>query len=77
MSDSSKNIKSFKLSGIYLKDRQRHLDEGHVSEKIYSLENSRRAYIGKITESINKLTKYMDLRNKSSPEFETCLQKLL
>ena len=77
MSDSSKNIKSFKLSGIYLKDRQRHLDEGHVSEKIYSLENSRRAYIGKITESINKLTKYMDLGNKSSPESETCLQKLL
>ena len=67
MSDSSKNIKSSELSGIYLKDRQCHLDEGHVSEKIYSLENSRRPYIGKITESINKLTKYMDLGNKSSP----------
>ena len=77
MSDSSKNIKSSELSGIYLKDRQCHLDDGHVSEKIYSLENSRRPYIGKITESINKLTKYMDLGNKSSPEFETCLQKLL
>ena len=75
MSDSSKNIKSFKLSGIYLKDRQRHLDEGHVSEKIYSLENSRRAYIGKITESINKLTKYMELGIKVAQNL--ILQKLL
>ena len=32
--------------------------------------------MGKITENINKLTKYMDVVNKSSLEFETCLQKL-
>ena len=70
------NIGSSKLSGIYLKERRRHLDQGRVSEKIYSLKNSRRAYIGKITENINKLTKYMDLGNKSSLEFKTCLQKL-
>ena len=44
MSESSKNIES---SGIYLKYRQRHLDEGHVSEKTHCLKNSRRAYIGK------------------------------
>ena len=74
MSESSKNIESSKLPGTYLNNRQCHLDEGHVSEKIYSLKNSRRAYIGKITEN-NKLTKYMDLGNKSSLEFETCLQK--
>ena len=47
MSESSKNTEPSKLSGIYSKDRQRHLDEGHVSEKIYSLKNSKRAYIGK------------------------------
>ena len=64
------------MSGIYLKDRQHDLDEDHISEKIYSLKNSCRAYIGKITENINKLTKYMDVVNKSSLEFETCLQKL-
>ena len=52
MSESSKNIKSSKLSGIYLKDRRHHLDEGHISEKIHSLENSRRAYAGKITETL-------------------------
>ena len=75
MSKSSKNTESSKLSGIYLKDRQRHLDEGHGGEKIYSLKNSRRAYIGKITENINKLTKHMDLGNKSSLEFENCVQK--
>ena len=71
-----KTLKSSKLSGIYLKDRQRHLDKGHVSEKIYSLKNSARAYIGKITENINELRKYMDLGNKSSLEFENCLHKL-
>ena len=49
MSDSSKNIESSKLSGIYLKDWQRHLDEGNVSEKIHSLENSKHAYVGIIT----------------------------
>ena len=75
MSESSKKVESSKLSGIYLKDRRRHLDEGHVSEKIYSLKNSIRAYVGKITEN-NKLTKYMDLGNKSSLEFETSLQKV-
>ena len=75
MSESSKNTESSKLSGIYLKDRQYHLDEGHISEKIYSLKNSRCAYIGKITEN-SKLTKYMDLGNESSLEFEICLQKL-
>ena len=75
MGESSKNIESSKLSGISLKDRQRHLGEGHVSEKIYSLKNSRRAYIWKITENINKLTRYMHLGNKSSLELETCLQK--
>ena len=64
------------MSGIYLKDQQHDLDEDHISEKNYSLKNSRRAYIRKITENINKLTKYMDLVNKSSLEFETCLQKL-
>ena len=74
--DCSKNIESFKLSGIYLKDRPRHLDEGHVSEKHHSLKNSRCAYVGKITENINKLTKHMHLGNKSSLEFEICLQKL-
>ena len=63
------------MSGIYLKDQQHDLDEDHISEKNYSLKNSRRAYIRKITEN-NKLTKYMDLVNKSSLEFETCLQKL-
>ena len=47
MSESSKNIESSKLSGIYLKYRQRHLDEGHVSEKTHSLKNSRHAYIEK------------------------------
>ena len=36
MNESSKNTESSKLPGIYLKDRQRHLDEGHISEKIYS-----------------------------------------
>ena len=46
MSESSKNIESSKLPGTYLNNRQCHLDEGHVSEKIYSLKNSRRAYIG-------------------------------
>ena len=51
MSKSSKNTESSKLSGIYLKDRQYHLDEGHISEKICSLKNSRCAYIGKITEN--------------------------
>ena len=73
--DYSKNIESFKLSDIYLKDRSRHLDEGHVSEKHHSLKNSRCAYVGKITEN-NKLTKHMHLGNKSSLEFETCPQKL-
>ena len=76
MSESGKNIESSKLPGIYLKDRQRHLDQGHVSEKNYTLKNNRRAYIGKTTANINKLTKYMDLGNKSRIEFETCLQKL-
>ena len=76
MSESSKNTESSKLSGMYLKDRRRHLDEGHICEKIYSLKNSRRAHIEKITENINKLMKYMDLENKSSIEFENCLQKL-
>ena len=32
--------------------------------------------MGKITENINKLTKYMDVVHKSSLEFETCLQIL-
>ena len=36
MSESSKDIESSKLSGIYLKDRRCHLEEGHVSEKNYS-----------------------------------------
>ena len=63
MSESSKNTESSKLSGMYLKDRRRHLDEGHICEKIYSLKNNRRAHIEKITENINKLTKYMDLGN--------------
>ena len=76
MSESGKNTESSKLSGIYLKDKQGHLDKGHVSEKIYSLKNNRRAYIGKITENINELTKYKDLGNKGSLEFENCLQKL-
>ena len=61
---------------MYLKDRQRHLDEGNVSENIYFLKNRRRAYIRKTTENINKLMKYMDLGNKRSLEFETMLQKL-
>ena len=65
--------KSSKLSGICLKDRRCHLDEGHVSEKIYSLKSNRRDYVGKITEIINKC---MNVGNKSSLEFETCLQKL-
>ena len=43
MSESSKNIKSSKLSSIYLKDRQRHFDEGRVSERFYSLKSRRRA----------------------------------
>ena len=42
MSESSKNFESSKLSGIYLKYRQRHLDEGHVNGKNCPLENSRR-----------------------------------
>ena len=33
MTESSKNIESSKLPGIYLKDRQHHLDQGHVSKK--------------------------------------------
>ena len=66
MSESSKNIESSKLSGICLKDRQHHLEVDHVSEKIYSLKNSRHACVGKITENINKLMKYMNLGNKSS-----------
>ena len=45
MSESSKNFKSSKLSGIYLKYRQRHLDEGYINGKNYPFENSRRAYI--------------------------------
>ena len=77
MNESSKNFGSFKLSGIYLKNRRHHhLDEGHVSEKSYSLKSSRRACVGKNTENINKLTKYITLGNKNSVEFETCLQKL-
>ena len=76
MSESSKNTEPSKLSGIYSKDRQRHLDEGHVSEKNYSLKNSKRAYIEKITENINKLTKCMGVGSKSSLEFENFLQKL-
>ena len=76
MSQSSKNIEFSKLSSIYLKDQQHHLDEGHVSEKFYSFKYSRRTHVGKITENINKLTKYMNRGNKSSPEFEICLQKL-
>ena len=45
-------------------------------KKIYSLKISRRAYVRIITENINKLTKYMNLGNKSSLEFKTCLLKL-
>ena len=41
-----------------------------------SLKNSRRTYVGKFTEHINKSTKYVNLGNKSSLEFEACLQKL-
>ena len=67
---------SSKSSGIYLKDRRCHLDEGHVSEKIFSLKNNRRAYVWKIIENINKLTKYINLGKKSGLELETCLQKL-
>ena len=38
MSESSKNIESSKLSGIYLKYRQRHLDEGHeIKTVLHSL----------------------------------------
>ena len=76
MSESSKNIESSKLSRIYLKGRRRHLDKVHVKETIHSLRNSRQVHVRKITENINKLTKYMDPGNKSSLEFETCLQKL-
>ena len=65
MGVSSKNIESSKFSGINLKDRRCHLDDGHFNEKIYSLKN-RHAYVGKITEHINKLTKYMNLVNKST-----------
>ena len=43
MSESSKNFKSSKLSGIYLKYRQRHLDEGYINGKNYPLGNSRLA----------------------------------
>ena len=76
MSESSKNIESSKLSRIYLKDWRRHLDKVHVKETIHSLRNNRQVHVRKITENINKLTKYMDPGNKSSLEFETCLQKL-
>ena len=44
-------------------------------KKYYFLKHGRHTYVGKITEDINKLTKYMNLGNKSSPEFETCLRK--
>ena len=75
MSNSEKG-QSSKLSGKHLKERTHQLDEGYISEKIYSLKNSRRAYVGKITQNINKLTKYMNVQNKNSLDFETCLQKL-
>ena len=40
------------------------------------LKNLPDVYVGKITEKINKLAKYMSLGDKSSLEFETCVQKL-
>ena len=64
------------MSGIYLKDQQRHSDEGRVSEKNYCSKNRSRAYVRAITENVNKLKKSTKVWNKSSLHFETCLQKL-
>ena len=58
-----------------MRDWQCHLDNAietlkkHYQWKnLFFKKNSRRAYNRKITENINKLTKYVDLRNKSSLE---------